>query len=184
MLTGGTRPTRTWSVSSITSRTSAIRRNRGIQALTVSTCRARILLTVLTVLRSTVVPRHRTVSRNRLFLSAIYLARDYRHSLLRELFGKIAAGRNEHSSACTINVSPFVFLEEYLRKAAPYVEGGYNDIDPGLNPALQDHYRITPSPGGPGDQYGTFGIETGGGYARFFFPPPLDFSLLFARFIL
>ncbi|XP_026299678.1 catenin delta-2 isoform X10 [Apis mellifera] len=42
---------------------------------------------------------------------------------------------------------------EYLRKAAPYVEGGYNDIDPGLNPALQDHYRITPSPGGPGDQY-------------------------------
>lgn len=46
--------------------------------------------------------------------------------------------------------------QEYLRKAAPYVEGGYNDIDPGLNPALQDHYRITPSPGGPGDQYGTF----------------------------
>lgn len=42
---------------------------------------------------------------------------------------------------------------EYLRKAAPFVEGGYNDIDPGLNPALQDHYRITPSPGGPGDQY-------------------------------
>lgn len=35
------------------------------------------------------------------------------------------------------------------------MEGGYNDIDPGLNPALQDHYRITPSPGGPGDQYGT-----------------------------
>lgn len=49
------------------------------------------------------------------------------------------------------------FFKEYLRKAAPYVEGGYNDIDPGLNPALQDHYRITPSPGGPGDQYGTFG---------------------------
>lgn len=48
-------------------------------------------------------------------------------------------------------------FKEYLRKAAPYVEGGYNDIDPGLNPALQDHYRITPSPGGPGDQYGTFG---------------------------
>lgn len=41
-----------------------------------------------------------------------------------------------------------------MRKGAPYVEGGYNDIDPGLNPALQDHYRITPSPGGPGDQYG------------------------------
>lgn len=46
-----------------------------------------------------------------------------------------------------------VFSVEFLRKA-PYVEGGYNDIDPGLNPALQDHYRITPSPGGPGDQYG------------------------------
>ncbi|XP_024942623.1 catenin delta-2 isoform X2 [Cephus cinctus] len=42
---------------------------------------------------------------------------------------------------------------EYLRKGAPYLEGGYNDMDPGLNPALQDHYRITPSPGGPGDQY-------------------------------
>ncbi|XP_043466758.1 catenin delta-2 isoform X1 [Leptopilina heterotoma] len=42
---------------------------------------------------------------------------------------------------------------EYLRKGAPYVESGYNDIDPGLNPALQDNYRITPSPGGPGDQY-------------------------------
>ncbi|XP_036143037.1 catenin delta-2 isoform X1 [Monomorium pharaonis] len=42
---------------------------------------------------------------------------------------------------------------EYMRKGAPYVEGSYNDIDPGLNPALQDHYRITPSPGGPGDQY-------------------------------
>lgn len=41
------------------------------------------------------------------------------------------------------------------------MEGGYNDIDPGLNPALQDHYRITPSPGGPGDQYGMFVIETG-----------------------
>lgn len=41
-----------------------------------------------------------------------------------------------------------------MRKSAPYVEGSYNDIDPGLNPALQDHYRITPSPGGPGDQYG------------------------------
>lgn len=41
-----------------------------------------------------------------------------------------------------------------MRKGAPYVEGSYNDIDPGLNPALQDHYRITPSPGGPGDQYG------------------------------
>lgn len=49
-----------------------------------------------------------------------------------------------------------LFVKEYLRKAAPYVEGGYNDIDPGLNPALQDHYRITPSPGGPGDQYGRF----------------------------
>ncbi|XP_032456740.1 catenin delta-2 isoform X20 [Nasonia vitripennis] len=42
---------------------------------------------------------------------------------------------------------------EYLGKGAPFVEGGYNDIDPGLNPALQDHFRITPSPGGPGDQY-------------------------------
>ncbi|XP_011493892.1 PREDICTED: catenin delta-2 isoform X7 [Ceratosolen solmsi marchali] len=42
---------------------------------------------------------------------------------------------------------------EYLGKGAPFVEGGYNDIDPGLNSALQDHYRITPSPGGPGDQY-------------------------------
>ncbi|XP_020295406.1 catenin delta-2 isoform X2 [Pseudomyrmex gracilis] len=42
---------------------------------------------------------------------------------------------------------------EYMRKGAPYVEGSYNDIDPSLNPALQDHYRITPSPGGPGDQY-------------------------------
>ena len=84
----------------------------------------------------------------------------------------------------TINVCSSVSHEEYLRKAAPYVEGGYNDIDPGLNPALQDHYRITPSPGGPGDQYGTFGIETGGGHARFFLPSRLDFSHLFVRFIL
>lgn len=37
----------------------------------------------------------------------------------------------------------------------PYPEGGYNDLDHGLNPTLQDHYRITPSPGGPGEQYGT-----------------------------
>ena len=50
----------------------------------------------------------------------------------------------------------FLFLSEYLGKGAPFAEGGYNDLDPGLNPALQDHYRITPSPGGPGDQYGTF----------------------------
>lgn len=46
-----------------------------------------------------------------------------------------------------------------MRKGGPYVEGGYNDIDPGLNPALQDHYRITPSPGGPGDQYGRFPLS-------------------------
>ncbi|XP_011493898.1 PREDICTED: catenin delta-2 isoform X8 [Ceratosolen solmsi marchali] len=52
---------------------------------------------------------------------------------------------SEHSRA-----SP---AHEYLGKGAPFVEGGYNDIDPGLNSALQDHYRITPSPGGPGDQY-------------------------------
>ena len=43
---------------------------------------------------------------------------------------------------------------DYLRKGAAYVEGGYNEIDPGLNPGLQDHYRITPSPGGQADQYG------------------------------
>ncbi|XP_011315328.1 catenin delta-2 isoform X1 [Fopius arisanus] len=42
---------------------------------------------------------------------------------------------------------------EYLRKGPQYVEGGYNDMESVLNPALQDHYRITPSPGGPGDQY-------------------------------
>ncbi|XP_043284990.1 catenin delta-2 isoform X3 [Venturia canescens] len=42
---------------------------------------------------------------------------------------------------------------EYMRKGAPYSEGAYNDVDPTLNPALQDHYRITPSPGGAGEQY-------------------------------
>lgn len=43
---------------------------------------------------------------------------------------------------------------EYMRKGPSYVDGGYNDMGPVMNPALQDHYRITPSPGGPGDQYG------------------------------
>ncbi|XP_046743496.1 catenin delta-2 isoform X2 [Diprion similis] len=52
---------------------------------------------------------------------------------------------SEHSHA-----SP---THEYLRKSAPYLEAGYNDVDPGLTSGMQDHYRITPSPGGPGDQY-------------------------------
>ncbi|XP_044014863.1 catenin delta-2 isoform X4 [Aphidius gifuensis] len=43
---------------------------------------------------------------------------------------------------------------DYMRKGSSYaVDGGYNDMDAVLNPVLQDHYRITPSPGGPGDQY-------------------------------
>lgn len=44
---------------------------------------------------------------------------------------------------------------DYMRKGPQYVvDAGYNDMEAVLNPALQDHYRITPSPGGPGDQYG------------------------------
>ena len=58
-----------------------------------------------------------------------------------------------------------------MRKGPAYAEGAYNDVDPALNPALQDHYRITPSPGGPGEQYGmqcmfqTFYWITLGSYA-------------------
>lgn len=124
-----------------------------------STCRARIPLTVLTVLRSTVVPRLRMVRRAFIFFF-----------LYPPSWNILVVGTNENyisENYRGIKISFFfiylcLFVKEYLRKAAPYVEGGYNDIDPGLNPALQDHYRITPSPGGPGDQYGTFGnFETG-----------------------
>lgn len=149
----GIRPTPIWSVSSITSHILAIRRSLVTRVLTVSTCHARILLTVLTVLRSTVAHHRRTVSYfyppRRRHTVEVYYAKD----------GK----RIERDQDNVILIFFLFLLQEYLRKAAPYVEGGYNDIDPGLNPALQDHYRITPSPGGPGDQYGTFNVFRGEG---------------------
>lgn len=48
-----------------------------------------------------------------------------------------------------------------MRKGPPYSEGAYNDVDPTLNPTLQDHYRITPSPGGPGEPYGMYRMHLG-----------------------
>lgn len=42
---------------------------------------------------------------------------------------------------------------DYLRKGAPYPQTGYDELDTTLIPPRQDHYRITPSPGGPVDRY-------------------------------
>nr|CAD7590071.1 unnamed protein product [Timema genevievae] len=42
---------------------------------------------------------------------------------------------------------------DYLRKNAPFPQPGYDELDSTLVPPRQDHYRITPSPGGPGDRY-------------------------------
>ncbi|XP_066996791.2 catenin delta-2 isoform X2 [Anabrus simplex] len=42
---------------------------------------------------------------------------------------------------------------DYLRKGTPYSQPGYDELDPSLIPPRQDHYRITPSPGGPVDRY-------------------------------
>lgn len=42
---------------------------------------------------------------------------------------------------------------DYLRKGAPFPQSGYDELDPTLIPPRQDHYRITPSPGGPIDRY-------------------------------
>ncbi|XP_069693363.1 catenin delta-2 isoform X13 [Periplaneta americana] len=41
---------------------------------------------------------------------------------------------------------------DYIRKGAPFPQSGYDELDPAL--IRQDHYRITPSPGGPVDRYG------------------------------
>ena len=46
------------------------------------------------------------------------------------------------------------FCIDYLRKGAPFPQSGYDELDPTLIPPRQDHYRITPSPGGPIDRYG------------------------------
>jgi hypothetical protein len=43
---------------------------------------------------------------------------------------------------------------DYLRKGAPFPQSGYDELDSTLIPPRQDHYRITPSPGGPVDRYG------------------------------
>jgi hypothetical protein len=43
---------------------------------------------------------------------------------------------------------------DYLRKGAPFPQSGYDELDSTLIPPRQDHYRITPSPGGPIDRYG------------------------------
>ncbi|XP_034941607.1 catenin delta-2 isoform X2 [Chelonus insularis] len=61
--------------------------------------------------------------------------------------------RSPHSPHSPSEHSRTTPPHEYLRKGPSYVDGGYNDMGSVLNPALQDHYRITPSPGGPGDQY-------------------------------
>nr|CAD7196926.1 unnamed protein product [Timema douglasi] len=45
---------------------------------------------------------------------------------------------------------------DYLRKNAPFPQPGYDELDSTLVPPRQDHYRITPSPGGPGDRYVIF----------------------------
>jgi len=45
---------------------------------------------------------------------------------------------------------------DYLRKGAPFPQSGYDELDSTLIPPRQDHYRITPSPGGPIDRYGMF----------------------------
>lgn len=42
---------------------------------------------------------------------------------------------------------------DYLRKGAPFPQSGYDELDSTLIPPRQDHYRITPSPGGPIDRY-------------------------------
>ncbi|XP_074115371.1 adherens junction protein p120 isoform X1 [Cotesia typhae] len=61
--------------------------------------------------------------------------------------------RSPHSPHSPSEHSRTTPPHEYMRKGSTYVDGGYNDMGPVLNPTLQDHYRITPSPGGPGDQY-------------------------------
>jgi len=43
---------------------------------------------------------------------------------------------------------------DYLRKGVPFPQSGYDELDSTLIPPRQDHYRITPSPGGPIDRYG------------------------------
>ncbi|KAG8227326.1 hypothetical protein J437_LFUL006767 [Ladona fulva] len=42
---------------------------------------------------------------------------------------------------------------DYLSKGAPYPQSGYDELDTSLLPPRQDHYRVTPSPGAPGDRY-------------------------------
>ncbi|XP_063220089.1 catenin delta-2 isoform X2 [Bacillus rossius redtenbacheri] len=42
---------------------------------------------------------------------------------------------------------------DYLRKGGTFPQPGYEELDQSLIPPHQDHYRITPSPGGPGDRY-------------------------------
>jgi len=49
---------------------------------------------------------------------------------------------------------------DYLRKGAPFPQSGYDELDSTLIPPRQDHYRITPSPGGPVDRYGKCTVFT------------------------
>lgn len=47
-----------------------------------------------------------------------------------------------------------ITISDYLRKGAPFSQTGYDELDSTLLASRQDHYRITPSPGAPVDQYG------------------------------
>jgi hypothetical protein len=52
-----------------------------------------------------------------------------------------------------------LFVADYLRKGAPYPPSGYDELDTTLMPPRgQEHYRITPSPGGPASQYGNLDL--------------------------
>ncbi|KAJ1519856.1 hypothetical protein ONE63_004098 [Megalurothrips usitatus] len=49
--------------------------------------------------------------------------------------------------------SPPPQQHDYLRKGAPFPQSGYDELDTTLLPPRADHYRITPSPGAPGDRF-------------------------------
>lgn len=64
-------------------------------------------------------------------------------------------------------------VADYLRKGAPYPPSGYDELDTTLMPPRgQEHYRITPSPGGPASQYGKFVVS----YPFFLSYPPVALS--------
>jgi hypothetical protein len=48
---------------------------------------------------------------------------------------------------------PFCSLE-YLQKGGSFPQSGYDELDSTLISPRPDHYRVTPSPGGPVDRYG------------------------------